>query len=86
MRHSIGLPLFFVLCAARVLSGQTKPSDDAMIRAARASFNRAIAAHDTAAMATFWASDYHGVSSRNTQSNGRDEERNGWPALFASPT
>jgi len=42
------------------------------IRAARARSNRAIAAHDTAALAAGWAPDFHVVTSVSQQA-GRDE-------------
>ena len=84
LRRSIALTCLAVLCTPRSVIAQRQISDEALIRTARARFNGAIAAHDTAAMAKFWLPEYHGVSSRNTQSNGRDEERAGWTELFAS--
>lgn len=42
-------------------------SDEQLIRAARARSNAAIAAHDTTGMIAEWTSDYHIVSSRNSE-------------------
>ncbi len=49
--------------------------DESLIREARARSNRAIAAHDLAAIAREWAADLHVVSSTSAQTAGRDANR-----------
>jgi len=53
--------------AARLQSG-----DEQLIREARARSNRAIAAHDLAAIARVWMEDVHIVSSTSAQTAGRE--------------
>ena len=84
MRRTLNSALLVALSLTRHLAGQSPASAESLIRAARAGFNRAIVAHDTVAITSFFASDYHSVSSRNTQSNGRDAERASWVSMFAT--
>lgn len=48
------------------------PSDEALIRKARAESNAAIARKDTHALAASWTKDYHLISSRNAEVSGRE--------------
>lgn len=48
-------------------------SDEQLIRAARLRSNAAIAVHDTTAMIAEWTSDYHIVSSRNSEVAGASQ-------------
>jgi ketosteroid isomerase-like protein len=57
-------------------------SDEALIRAARDRSNRAIAAHDTAALAKEWLPEFQMVSSTNAQSNGREAARTRFAEIF----
>ena len=51
-----------------VMTGSLRAqSDEQLIRAARTRSNTAIAAHDTTGMIAEWTSDYHIVSSRNSE-------------------
>jgi ketosteroid isomerase-like protein len=58
--------------------------DEAAIRAARAENNRAIAAHDTAAIASLWLPEFWLVSSSNAQSAGQAAARARFSQIFAS--
>ena len=75
-----GARLAVVLAAAAFgapLHGQR--ADAHLIRAARTASNRAIAAHDADALATFWMEDYHITPSTSAMLAGREANR----ALFA---
>src|SRR5690349_11791757 len=64
---------------------QPRPTTDAAaIRAARARSNRAIAAHDTAALVREWLPEFWVVSSTNAQTAGRDANRTRFAEIFAS--
>jgi ketosteroid isomerase-like protein len=76
-------------CAALVPSRSTAVqadprSEEAAIRAARASQNRALAAHDLDAIATTWSTDYVGLSSTNVRVLGRDAKRQDFAKQFAA--
>jgi ketosteroid isomerase-like protein len=76
-------------CAALVASSTTKAQTDprgeeAAIRAARASQNRALAAHDLDAIAATWSIDYVGLSSTNARVIGRDAKREDFAKQFAA--
>ena len=58
--------------------------DETAIRNARAENNRAIAAHDTIAIASIWLPEFWLVSSANAQSAGRDAARARFAQIFAS--
>ena len=58
--------------------------DELAIRATRDESNRAIANHDTAAIAKSWTVDYHIVSSRNNETSGRKANSDRLAAEFAS--
>jgi ketosteroid isomerase-like protein len=64
------------------LVGAQQPTDEQLIREARARSNRAIAAHDLAAIAREWAADLHVVSSTSAQAAGRDANRERMAAQF----
>jgi ketosteroid isomerase-like protein len=72
----------------RGASGQqrtpTDSADEAMIRAARARYNQAIAAHDTVAVARDWHPDIVQVTSTNARYVGRDVARAHIIQVFAS--
>jgi ketosteroid isomerase-like protein len=70
------------LIAAASVGAQT--TDERAIRAARDRSNRAIAAHDLDGMAAIWLPEFHSVSSRNAQSNGRDSARADFAQIFAT--
>jgi uncharacterized protein (TIGR02246 family) len=63
--------LWILFSASLALVAQAQPTDEEMIRAARARSNAAIAAHDPAAIARVWMEDVHVVSSTSTQTAGR---------------
>src|SRR5687767_12642456 len=58
--------------------------EEAAIRAARASQNRAIAAHDLDAIATTWSMDYVGLSSTNMRVLGRNAKPDDFAKQFAA--
>lgn len=66
-----------IICVSSVLflvgcgSGVVMMEDEQEIRLIREASNRAIAAHDTAALARTLTVDYHIISSRNSESSGR---------------
>lgn len=68
--------------AAAPLSAQKMSADESMIRAARDYSNRAIAKHDTSALASVWLAEYSSVSSTNAQNRGRDAARISFAGLF----
>lgn len=59
-----------------------QPTDEQMIRAARASSNAAIAAHDPAAMARYWMEDVHVLASTSAQTAGRTANQERMAAQF----
>jgi uncharacterized protein (TIGR02246 family) len=79
-----------LICAAAlhresiVRAARLQPTDEDMIRAARARSNAAIAAHDPAAIARVWMEDVHVVSSTSTQTAGRDANRQRMAQQFAN--
>ena len=82
---SISRALIAVLLAslaAAPLSAQKMSADESMIRAARDYYNRAIAKHDTSAMASVWLEEYSSVSSTNAQNKGREAARISFAGLF----
>jgi len=65
-------------------AGGLQSGDEQLIRAARERSNRAIAAHDLAAIAREWAVDLHVVSSTSAQTAGRDANRERMATQFKS--
>ncbi len=64
------LPLLIMLnCQQEEKSSMNE--NERSIRAARIDHNRAIATHDTVAMAKYWTDDYNIVSSRNSHRTGK---------------
>lgn len=57
---------------------------EALIRAARAASNEAIARRDPDAIASFLAAQFHVVTARGEHRHGREESRRSWAALFAA--
>src|SRR4029077_5118226 len=74
----------FIVAAFALAGAQSAPSDETMIRAARARSNRAIAAPDLDSAAVLWSPDYVGISSTNSRAIGRDAERALVAQLIAS--
>jgi ketosteroid isomerase-like protein len=77
------------LCAAlvpvRSTAGQADArGEEAAIRTARASQNRAFAAHDLDGIAATLSTDYVGLSSTNTRVIGRDAKREDFAKQFAA--
>jgi ketosteroid isomerase-like protein len=68
---------------ARQVAAQA-PSDEQLIREARARSNAAIAKHDPAAMAREWMPDLHVVSSTSAQTAGRDANQQRMARQFAT--
>ena len=67
------MKLLLAVCGVAISS--TQPSDEELIRRARAASNEAIRAHDAGAVAAFWTDDYSLVSSVNLQNAGREQKR-----------
>ena len=63
--------LFTILVLIGCVSGTKLTEDENSIRMVRESSNKAIAAHDTTALAKTLTADYHVVTSRNAVSSGR---------------
>ena len=61
-----------------------QPSDEQLIRDARARSNTAIAAHDLAGIAREWLDDVHVVASTSAQAAGRDTNRQRMAAQFTN--
>jgi uncharacterized protein (TIGR02246 family) len=59
-------------------------SDEQQIRDARASSNKAIAAHDLQGIARIWMEDVHIVTSTSTQSGGRESNQQRMARQFAN--
>ncbi len=60
----------------------THPTSSDIIRAARESFNRAIAEKDAKRIRSLLAASYHLVTGRSDQFHGADEEEIRWVELF----
>jgi ketosteroid isomerase-like protein len=76
-----------VACAALATPAGTSaqpPTDQQLIRAARARSNAAIAAHDPVAIARVWMDDVHVVSSTSAQTSGRERNRDRMAQQFAA--
>jgi len=80
-RHFVTAVLLMASTAA-IAIGQSS-SDEALIRAARARSNAAIAAHDPPAMARAWMDDVHVVSSTSAQTAGRAANQERMAQQFA---
>ena len=72
----------FIALSAATLSAQKMSADESMIRAARDYSNRAIAKHDTSALASVWLAEYSSVSSTNAQNGGREAARVSFAGLI----
>ena len=81
-----GLSTLALMCAVSpaLAQGADSASDAQAIRAARERSNRAIAAHDTAAMATEWMPSLHVVSSNSAQMDGREMNLRRFAEQFAA--
>ena len=62
----------------------TQPTSTDLIRAARETFNRAIAEKDSKRIRPLLAASYHLVTGRSDQFHGADEEEIRWAELFQS--
>lgn len=67
----------FILIWSGHLYGQkmTLSDDERQIRETRKLSNKAIAAHDSMAVAAYWTEDFFIISSRNSQVSGREANR-----------
>lgn len=59
-------------------------TEETLIREARTKSNEAIAAHDAKAMASFWTSDFHIITSRNSEMSGKNTNRERMESEFSS--
>jgi len=71
-----------LLLAATGALAQPASTDEAAIRAVRARYNAAIAAHDVTAMMDAWLPNYVAVTSRNAREVGRDAARDSYAELI----
>jgi hypothetical protein len=55
--------------------GQAQPTDEQQIREAWQRHNQAIEHHDTVAIANFWTTDFHVISSRNMEARSSEQNR-----------
>ncbi|HEX7939364.1 MAG TPA: nuclear transport factor 2 family protein, partial [Gemmatimonadaceae bacterium] len=77
------IPILAVaLCVLGRQSAGQAADDASQIRAARATSNKAIAAHDTLALSSVFLPDYISISSTNAESVGRDAARSRYAQLF----
>lgn len=89
-RHHVTVVAALVVCASAsyyagsLAAAVQSPSDERMIREARARSNAAIAAHDPAAMARLWMDDVHVVRSTGAQVAGRDPNQQRMAQQFAT--
>jgi ketosteroid isomerase-like protein len=58
-------------------------AEEPLIREARAKSNEAIASHDAKAMAAFWTSDFHIITSRNSEMSGKNTNRERMESEFS---
>ena len=77
--RSVSIVFAFVVVSAAAAIGARavaiQPSDEQLIRDARARSNAAIAAHDLAGIAAAWMDNVHIVTSTSAQATGRDPNR-----------
>ena len=78
--------LLLACLAAPPPSGAQAPSDEALIRRARAASNQAIARHDVPAIAAFLADEFQVSASNGTFMRGREEMGSAFAARFAEFT
>ena len=85
-RHVATLAVLVLVATAGpdspVRASGLQPGDEQLIREARARSNRAIAAHDPAAIAREWMPDVHVVSSTSRQTASRDANRESMATQF----
>ena len=72
------------LCVTFHSGAAGQPTDEQMIRDARARSNAAIAAHDLAGITRVWMNDVHIVSSTSAQGTGRTENQQRMARQFAN--
>jgi ketosteroid isomerase-like protein len=82
-REPAGEPGVVSIDEAGAASVALAATAEAEIRAARARFNQAIAARDTAALATIWSDDVTVIASTGTRIDGRDSYRERFAGYFA---
>jgi uncharacterized protein (TIGR02246 family) len=73
-----------LLGASVAFAAQAQPTDEDMIRAARARSNAAIAAHDPAGIARVWMEDVHVVTSTSAQTAGKAANQQRMAQQFAN--
>jgi ketosteroid isomerase-like protein len=74
--------VLLTFCKPQPMNNDSKAETE--IRSVRAESNRAIANHDTAAIARTWTIDYHIVSSRNNETSGRKANADRFDNEFTS--
>jgi hypothetical protein len=85
----LNLPITITLILGIMLPGckqsdmQSSP-EETLIREARIKSNEAIAAHDAKAMSAFWTSDFHIITSRNSEMSGKNTNRERMESEFSS--
>jgi len=75
------MALILFSCSTKTM--ESNP-EEALIRAARNASNEAIAKKDVGAMSSLWTSDYHIITSRNSEMSGRVANRERFAAEFAN--
>ncbi len=87
MKHKsiiiLTLILGIVLPGCKQSAMQSSP-EETLIREARTKSNEAIAAHDAKAMSAFWTSDFHIITSRNSEMSGKNTNRERMESEFGS--
>jgi ketosteroid isomerase-like protein len=79
------LVIFILLLLAQiVLAQQNKQDDIAIIKAAGASSNAAIARHDIDSMSKYWLPDFVQTIGRGTSLTGKDTIISSWKKLFST--
>jgi ketosteroid isomerase-like protein len=85
LTFTIVLSLVIVqLSCTKFSSSMEKNPEEDLIRAARAISNRAIEKKDVDSLASIWASDYHVITSRNSEVSGRVANRERFANEFNS--
>ncbi len=88
--HHLTIAVALAACAAAshgrtdIAAARQQPTDEQMIREARARSNAAIAAHDPDAIARTWMDDVHVVRSTGAQTSGREPNRQRMARQFAA--
>jgi len=76
-------PVLLLACLASSGAGAQAPSDEVLIRQARAASNQAIARHDVPAIVGFLSDEFQVAASNGTFMRGREEMGNAFAGRFA---